>query len=84
MLGISHPLIYFPMYEFAKIYLKENWDNDNPDPDSLSTKYVVVSALTCKMVASLCTYPHEVIRARSHDIRAYEMSKNKVAFSKVC
>ena len=26
MLGVAHPLIYFPLYEKSKIYWKSNWD----------------------------------------------------------
>ena len=78
MIGISHPLIYFPLYEFAKLYFKSNWDTDNPDRDDLSSKYVLVSAVLCKAIASAFTYPHEVLRARLHDTRKNEQIEGKV------
>ena len=31
MLGVTHPLIYFPLYEKSKIYFKNHWDHDNKD-----------------------------------------------------
>lgn len=74
MLGIMHPLIYFPLYEKAKIYLKQNWDSENPDPNTLSSKYVLISAVLCKAITSAITYPHEVVRARLQDVRGYEQS----------
>lgn len=72
MLGIMHPLIYFPLYEKAKIYLKKNWDTHNADPDALSSQFVLISAVFCKGASSALTYPHEVIRARMQDARGYE------------
>ena len=61
MFGVFHPLIYFPLYEKSKLYFKRNWD---PESESLRSRYVVICACGCKAVASACTYPHEVIRAR--------------------
>ena len=69
MFGLIHPLIYFPLYEKAKIYLKDNWDSES---EHLRSRYVLVSACTSKAVASAITYPHEVIRARMQDRRGYE------------
>lgn len=74
MLGIMHPLIYFPLYEKAKIYLKKNWDKSNPDPDTLSSRFILISAVFCKAATSALTYPHEVIRARLQDVRGYEQN----------
>ena len=73
MIGVSHPLIYFPLYEKSKIYFKENWDKDNSDPDKLSSRYVAISTIWCKAATSFLTYPHEVLRARMQDTRKYEM-----------
>ena len=61
MVGVIHPLIYFPIYEKSKIYLKANWDKESK---SLRSRYVLVAACSCKAVASALTYPHEVVRAR--------------------
>ena len=75
MLGVAHPLIYFPLYEKSKIYFKRNWDSETSDSESLSSKYVLISAITCKAATSALTYPHEVLRARMHDIRKYEQNE---------
>lgn len=75
MLGVAHPLIYFPLYEKSKIYFKKHWDVDNGDPDNLSSRYVLISAITCKAITSACTYPHEILRARCQDHRSYEEEK---------
>ena len=64
MMGIAHPLIYFPLYEKSKIYFARVWDTDNPDPDDLSTRFVAIGAVTSKAITSALTYPHEVLRAR--------------------
>ena len=72
MIGVSHPLIYFPLYEKSKIYFKKNWDSDNPDPNKLSSRYVAISTIWCKAATSFMTYPHEVLRARMQDTRKYE------------
>ena len=73
MLGVTHPLIYFPLYEKSKIYLKKNWDSESSDKDQLSWQYVMISAVACKGMTSAITYPHEVLRARMQDIRKYEL-----------
>ena len=72
MLGIAHPLIYFPLYEKSKIYFQREWDTDNPDKDNLSSRFVVIGAVMSKAITSFLTYPHEVLRARMQDIRKYE------------
>ena len=63
MVGVLHPLIYFPLYEKSKIFFRENYE-PNPENGHLSSKYVFISAISCKALTSLLTYPHEVIRAR--------------------
>ena len=73
MLGLIHPMIYFPLYEKSKIYFKSNWDKDS---ESLKSRYVLVSACGSKAIASAFTYPHEVIRARLQDRRSYETNSN--------
>ena len=72
MMGIAHPLIYFPLYEKSKIYFAEVWDTQNSDPNNLSSRYVVIGAVTSKAITSFLTYPHEVLRARMQDFRKYE------------
>ena len=31
MIGVLHPLIYFPLYEKSKIYCLQNFQKDEPD-----------------------------------------------------
>lgn len=78
MIGVSHPLIYFPLYEKSKIYFKENWDTQECDPNKLSTRYILLSTVTCKAITSAITYPHEVVRARLQDFRKYEKDNNEI------
>jgi solute carrier family 25 (mitochondrial folate transporter), member 32 len=61
LLGIIHPLVFFPLYEKLKIYFRENMDKD---ASKLSTKYIVASTLISKVLASAVSYPHEVLRSR--------------------
>lgn len=62
MIGVLHPLIYFPLYEKSKIYLKNNFQKDKSQ--QVESKFVFISAISCKALTSLLTYPHEVIRSR--------------------
>ena len=61
MIGIIHPIVFFPLYEKLKIHLKENYDQDS---ENLSTKYIVLSTVTAKLISSAISYPHEVLRSR--------------------
>lgn len=45
ILGISHALIYFPLYEHWKMYFKNNYE---PNQDKLSNRYVFLSAIISK------------------------------------
>ena len=49
ILGISHALIYFPLYEHWKMYFKRRFE---PECDKLSNKYVFLSAIIskCKII----------------------------------
>ena len=62
MIGIIHPLVFFPMYEMMKIHMLENYEA--PGAEKLSAKYVALSTIVCKATASAASYPHEVLRAR--------------------
>lgn len=53
----------FPAYEAAKAMLAER---STTGVDELSTGALVAASSASKMVASLVTYPHEVVRARMH------------------
>jgi solute carrier family 25 folate transporter 32 len=58
-LGISHVAIQFPLYEQIKIYLKKDKGSDDLEKSSI----LMASSLS-KIIASLITYPHEVVRTR--------------------
>lgn len=62
MVGVLHPIIYFPLYEKSKIYFMDNFEP--PGTQTLSHRYVLISAVVCKGLTSLLTYPHEVVRSR--------------------
>ena len=57
-----HPLIYFPLYEKSKLYFQHNWQADSSK--NLESRYIFISAITCKALTSMLTYPHEVVRCR--------------------
>jgi hypothetical protein len=62
LLGMVHPLVYFPMYEIMKLYMLEN--HEKKGATKLSSSYVALSAIVCKFTASAASYPHEVLRSR--------------------
>lgn len=61
MIGIIHPIIFFPVYEKLKIYFKTNYDQDS---QNLGAKYIAVSSIMAKVFSSAFSYPHEVLRSR--------------------
>ena len=62
IVGISHALIYFPLYEKMKLFFRNNFEKENKE--KLSNKYVCMSSVLSKMISSGLTYPHEVMRSR--------------------
>ncbi|ORY00793.1 mitochondrial carrier [Basidiobolus meristosporus CBS 931.73] len=58
LLGVFHVAVQFPLYERLKRILNSS------DNQSFGTNAILVASSSSKMVASVITYPHEVIRTR--------------------
>ncbi|KAJ3256365.1 hypothetical protein HDU77_003171 [Chytriomyces hyalinus] len=63
LLGVSHSLIMFPLYEKIKFVMKEQNYGIHADGTFKNSSILIASSIA-KCVASLLTYPHEVIRTR--------------------
>ncbi|KAJ3026949.1 UNVERIFIED_CONTAM: hypothetical protein HDU68_004737 [Siphonaria sp. JEL0065] len=63
LLGVSHSLIMFPSYERLKTEIRDRGHGTNPDGTLTNTSILIASSIS-KCIASLATYPHEVIRTR--------------------
>ncbi|WVQ87862.1 hypothetical protein IAS59_001593 [Cryptococcus gattii] len=61
LMGISHVAVQFPLYEKAKSWADNNTEGDH---SSLTPSTILICSAFSKMVASIATYPHEVLRTR--------------------
>ncbi|MBW0463169.1 hypothetical protein O181_002884 [Austropuccinia psidii MF-1] len=67
LLGVTHVAIQFPLYEQIKLYYQKKY------PDDLPSAQILVASACSKMLASLITYPHEVLRTR---LQVHVLEKN--------
>jgi len=58
LFGLAHVIVHFPLYEHFKMLARG--DSDMP----LDTRTILACSASAKMVASVATYPHEVVRTR--------------------
>jgi solute carrier family 25 folate transporter 32 len=87
LLGIPHVIIQFNLYEHLKQYGAEKYNksvNNLPLHYILGISVISKSKITKKVtifiyqylvIASFCTYPHEVIRNNLQNVRNYEQKK---------
>ncbi|KAL1917452.1 uncharacterized protein VTP21DRAFT_3845 [Calcarisporiella thermophila] len=57
LLGVSHVVIQFPLYERLKQWM-------TTEEEGPSTFHILTASSLSKMAASIATYPHEVLRTR--------------------
>lgn len=58
LVGVSHIAVQFPLYEQLKVYYRPRDGSDIP------SSTILFCSSASKMVASVATYPHEVLRTR--------------------
>ena len=68
-LGLSHVAIQFPMYEYLKKEMAAYRSKCGESSEYILMLDIVFTSLVAKLVASLITYPHEVLRSRLQDNR---------------
>ncbi|XP_030496280.1 nicotinamide adenine dinucleotide transporter 1, chloroplastic-like isoform X1 [Cannabis sativa] len=61
LVGVSHVAIQFPAYEQIKYYIAKK---NNTTVDKLNSGSFAIASSISKVVASVLTYPHEVVRSR--------------------
>lgn len=59
LMGVSHVAVQFPLYENFK-----GWARSASGSDELQPKVILLCSSSAKMIASVLTYPHEVVRTR--------------------
>lgn len=79
IIGLTHPLVQFVAYEKMKLFYEKQ------SSGRLKSRHIFICSIVSKCnftppgiyvdVASLMTYPHEVLRARQQDIRGYDKAK---------
>ncbi|KIM58778.1 hypothetical protein SCLCIDRAFT_1218328 [Scleroderma citrinum Foug A] len=64
LIGITHPAVQFPLYEWLK-----RWAQGDSDVPLRNHAITLPCSTLSKIAASLATYPHEVIRTRLQTLR---------------
>ncbi|CAO1625707.1 unnamed protein product [Sympodiomycopsis kandeliae] len=59
LMGVSHVAVQFPLYENFK-----GWARSASGTDELQPRVILLCSSSAKMIASVLTYPHEVVRTR--------------------
>lgn len=59
LFGVSHVAVQFPLYEAFK-----GWAREGKGEEELAPGEILVCSSSAKMIASVTTYPHEVLRTR--------------------
>ncbi|UZJ56829.1 hypothetical protein CBS101457_006149 [Exobasidium rhododendri] len=59
LFGVSHVAVQFPLYEQFKA-----WAREKDGVDEISPGVILTCSSSAKMIASVLTYPHEVLRTR--------------------
>lgn len=62
LMGVSHVAVQFPLYETFKSLAKDSLVNE--ETGELRPKVILACSSSAKMIASVLTYPHEVVRTR--------------------
>lgn len=60
-LGLLHVAVQFPLYEKAKSYQRKDPNDPN---EVLQVHQILLASTGSKVIASIATYPHEVLRTR--------------------
>lgn len=58
LFGLSHAIIYFPLYEHCKRYYTHNYTQN------ITSQEILLSIIFSKCVAMTFTYPHEIVRTK--------------------
>ncbi|KAI8817414.1 mitochondrial carrier domain-containing protein [Fimicolochytrium jonesii] len=64
LLGITHVAVQFPLYERLKVVMRDLEKKRGRVDQDLSAVSILLASAGSKMVASVATYPHEVLRTR--------------------
>lgn len=65
LLGVSHVAVQFPLYETFKAWARESpLVMEGGVGGELPAQVILLCSSTAKMIASVLTYPHEVVRTR--------------------